>query len=312
MEGITNNGFRIGNPGMYGAGIYFATDSSKSSQDIYTKGSNKLLLCKVLLGKNKVIKAADKHLSHAKLQKEGFDSVFAPRNSKGTGGVLNDEFVIFNTNQALVEYIIHYATGNPTYQHANARAPSNTFQKITMNPLRSINLKDPNENMYRFAEGHFHRMLCQNQPGHQLIGNKQIKSMTIVINPALQSAFDNKQKSFRSQNIPSTSIFAYHGTTTDSNVIDNILKNNFDMSFARHRQAHGPGNYFSEYPNISLGYGAGLIFCSILPGQEWRGGAMTWPGYHSKVVAPDTAAGYSQMVIIQDKDQILPLCVMHL
>jgi hypothetical protein len=40
-------------PGMYGQGIYFATDSSKSAQEIYTGGSNKLLLCVVLLGKSK-------------------------------------------------------------------------------------------------------------------------------------------------------------------------------------------------------------------------------------------------------------------
>ena len=83
------------------------------------------------------------------------------------------------------------------------------------------------------------------------------------------------------------------------------------MSYAR-RQAHGPGNYFSEYPDTSLGYGAGLIFCSILPGREYLGPAMSWPEHHSKLVAPDTAAGYSQMVIIQDKDQILPHCVINL
>ena len=31
--------------GMYGAGIYFATDSSKSAQDMYTKGKTKLFFC---------------------------------------------------------------------------------------------------------------------------------------------------------------------------------------------------------------------------------------------------------------------------
>ena len=63
VEGITRDGFRIGKPGMYGAGIYFATDSSKSSQAIYTKGSNKLLLCKVFLGQAKTVSKADSSLT---------------------------------------------------------------------------------------------------------------------------------------------------------------------------------------------------------------------------------------------------------
>ena len=44
VKGITENGFRLPDPSkdnMYGAGIYFATDSSKSARDIYTKGRAK-------------------------------------------------------------------------------------------------------------------------------------------------------------------------------------------------------------------------------------------------------------------------------
>ena len=66
VKGITKNGFRLPdeNPsddkrGMFGQGIYFATDSSKSAQEIYTKGSGKLLLCQVILGKSKVVHEAD-------------------------------------------------------------------------------------------------------------------------------------------------------------------------------------------------------------------------------------------------------------
>ena len=41
VKGISRSGFRLPNPSndnMYGAGIYFATDSSKSAREIYTKG----------------------------------------------------------------------------------------------------------------------------------------------------------------------------------------------------------------------------------------------------------------------------------
>ena len=62
---------------------------------------------------------------------------------------------------------------------------------------------------------------------------------------------------------------------TRDNVIDDILKTNFDLKFAK-SQAHGRGNYFSEYPEVSLGYGPGLIFCELLTGKEYRGSDLEW------------------------------------
>jgi hypothetical protein len=50
VKGITENGFRLPTRSpnnMFGAGVYFATDSSKSAQQLYTKGSCMLLLCQV-------------------------------------------------------------------------------------------------------------------------------------------------------------------------------------------------------------------------------------------------------------------------
>ncbi len=111
VEGIIRDGFRMPGapkfgqqPGMYGQGIYFATDSSKSAQEIYTKGSHMLLLCNVLLGRSKEVRSADNKLNKKGLRKEGFDSVYAPRGTE----VKNDEFVIFDPAQALPVYIIHY------------------------------------------------------------------------------------------------------------------------------------------------------------------------------------------------------------
>ena len=96
IEGITKNGFRMpDHAGMYGRGIYFATDSSKSAR--YSTGSNKLLLCDVLLGKSMVVNQSNGSLTGDYIRQRGFDSVFAPR---GTA-VLNDEFIIFNPDQAL-------------------------------------------------------------------------------------------------------------------------------------------------------------------------------------------------------------------
>ncbi len=47
-------------------------------------------------------------LTLEKLKNKGFDSVYAPRDTLASGGVLHDEFVIYDPDQALPRYIIHY------------------------------------------------------------------------------------------------------------------------------------------------------------------------------------------------------------
>ena len=197
MEGISKNGFRLGKDGMYGAGIYFATDSSKSSQNIYTKGSNKLLLCKVFLGRAKTVNKADKSLSGPKLRREGYDSVFAPRGTKESGGVLNDEFVVFDPSQAFVQYVIHY--GSSSAGHSNVMTGANAaqaFSKVLMKPGRAVVFNDPLDSSYRYAEGHFLRMMNKYNRGGI---SRNISAITGVVNPALAAKFENKQKNFDAQ-----------------------------------------------------------------------------------------------------------------
>jgi hypothetical protein len=205
VEGITKGGFRIGKPGMYGAGIYFATDSSKSSQEIYTKGSNKLLLCDVLLGNAKEVHSADNSLTGQRLKKEGFDSVFAPRNTKDTGGVLNDEFVVFDPRQAVVRYVIHYShssqpsltAGLPgaNISQMSGVGSGQAFKKVLLKPDRTVNTQDPLENTYRFAEGHFHRMMMKYSGA-----SKIISGITIAVNTKLAANFEKKRNAFTSNN----------------------------------------------------------------------------------------------------------------
>ena len=123
---------------MFGLGIYFATDSSKSAQEIYTKGTKKLLLCDVLLGNTKTVISGDSTLTLEKIRAEGFDSILAPRDSKSTGGVLYDEFVIYDPDQAIPRYIIHYRTGKNSLA-----AVINVKQLIQQQPqvwMRSLRL----------------------------------------------------------------------------------------------------------------------------------------------------------------------------
>ena len=192
----------------------------------------------------------------------------------------------------------------------------NDVTKVNMKPSRSVeNENCPNERMFRTIESHFLRqMTCgMAQGGIHNMQFASIKSIDIVTNETLIKAFEKKQEEFKARHCKKTSheiIYAYHGT--NPKVIDQILQENFDMNKAL-RQAHGRGNYFSEFPSTALNYSHDkktLIFCKILPGKQYKGRNMTWEGHDSKLVDPDKN-DVSQMVIIQNKDQILPCGVIH-
>jgi hypothetical protein len=235
--------------------------------------------------------------------------VYAPR---GTA-VKNDEFVIFDPDQALPQYIIHFSDTNTVLPPS----PSpHTRQPITvknMQASRTVNFKDPFEMYYNFAECHFRRMAAKTnlQPA-------TISSIDIVINKDLEKKYEATKRKFQSQGIPDREILAYHGTNKAN--IPSILQTNLQLSFAR-RQAYGRGNYFSEFPAVSLGYGDGLLLCRILPGKEFVDSSPTNipPSHNCKKVllrnqpgTTATAANASgEMIIIENSDQILPFFVIH-
>ena len=92
------------------------------------------------------------------------------------------------------------------------------------------------------------------------------------------------------------------------------MSKNFDKQLAR-RQYHGRGNYFSESPSHALQYSSTatqIIVSQILPGRQYTGPSRTWQQhYDSKLVYPD-ANNFSEIVIITEKEQILPLGILHL
>lgn len=103
--------------GMFGAGIYFAENSSKSNQYIYGLGggtgcaehknkyctncSRQLLLCRVCLGKSYFLLSSNK-LAHAP---PGHHSVCG---RPSQGGLVYPEYVVYRGEQAYPEYIITY------------------------------------------------------------------------------------------------------------------------------------------------------------------------------------------------------------
>ncbi|CAB3999613.1 partial [Paramuricea clavata] len=327
LEDIIRNGFSmpkaIPQPpkkrGMYGQGIYFATDSSKSARDIYTKGSQKLLLCQVILGKSMTVEKADNSLNKKTLNANKCDSVYAPR---GTD-VMNDEFVIFARHQALPKYIIHFSDSKLVPPSPSVHTQQ-SFTVKKMKASRSVNFRDPFEMYYHFAESHFRRMAAMSKAPLPL-QQPTISSIDIVINKDLEGKFEATKQNFKSQGIPDKEILAYHGT--EKAKINSILESNLQLSYAK-RQAYGKGNYFSEFPSVSLSYGDGLLLCRILPGKEFvdASGSNIPAGYNSKKVLLDvqyasttgataaTAAAANvsgEMIIIENSDQILPFFVIH-
>ena len=191
IMGITEEGFRLpksGNP-MYGLGVYFASDSSKSAQEIYTKGSNKLLLCEVLLGKSFCVPNAWNNASLKKLRKKQCDSIFAPRGTKGTGGVLYDEYIVFNPDQAFPKYIIHYTTSklnlNVSFNNLNF---SNGKKEIQ--PTRSIDVNNELDVHFSMVESRFHRYMG-------ISHNYHVTKVELFEHYKLKEQFEKKHLEFK-------------------------------------------------------------------------------------------------------------------
>eukprot|EP00094_Tigriopus_californicus_P004591 TCALIF_04422-PA protein Name:"Similar to Tnks Tankyrase (Drosophila melanogaster)" AED:0.34 eAED:0.34 QI:0/-1/0/1/-1/1/1/0/459 len=282
-------------PGMFGQGIYFATDSSKSAQAIYTKNSNKLLLCQVFLGKPLNLHKADLGMNKKKLNKLHCDSVFAPRGI----AVRNDEFVIYNKSQAYVKYIVHFYTHSQP--SANLVPPTvNGLTRKVLQPSRHFQNSNPDDVLFRIAESAYYR---SGQNTH-----KKIQSVQYVVNPVLEMEFYDQKAKFKKAGIPDHEILAFYGTNPSN--VDSILSHNLSLEHSK-RFAHGKGLYFSEYTNVSLGYGDALILFKVLPGNEYQYQYEEWLNYQSKCVSKSDD-GYGQMLIVNNSKQFHPFLLYKL
>jgi len=114
---------------LYGLGIYFSSDPTKSNEDIRSdsgttdvKVGRKMLLCRVELGYADVLKTflqSEKEYHDRYLPKEGKDSIFVKGAEKdvkiptGTSGLplgsQSDIYVIFHPFQAIPEYVVEFS-----------------------------------------------------------------------------------------------------------------------------------------------------------------------------------------------------------
>jgi len=314
VKSIIQSGFKLprSEGQMFGPGIYFASDSSKSAQEQYTKGSDMLLVCEVLLGKSKTVHRACEDMTAKKLRDEGYDSLFAKRGTKETGGVLNDEFVVFNPKQAIPRYIVHYDKMDCTGID-KAAMPAGHHQIL---PPKRVRKFDALEMHFCLAESHFSRLMVRRNMHHE------VQSVDLYLNPVLVTKYEKMQAEME-RKYPGGSeckpILAFHGTKLAN--VDKIVQENFDLSklasSTGDRGFYGAGIYFSEFPEVSIAYGntGKLLLCKVLPGKSYDCpcrmlGQALQQGYDSHRVSADSQ-GRGQELVIFNVDQILPCYVIN-
>jgi small ubiquitin-related modifier len=166
-------------------------------------------------------------------------------------------------------------------------------------------LPSAEEVKFQTVKTHFMKMSSKNC-------HWSITSIEFVTNVDLQKKFHNKKAEFKMKNLPDEEIFAYHGTQPKN--VKNICKTNLNIIL---RTAHGGGYYFTEYPEFSLGYGAGLIMFKLLPGLSYVGSSHNHhtgknAKFQSKEVQGPKTGQLFNMRIIENNEQFMPHCILHL
>ena len=196
-------------------------------------------------------------------------------------------------------------------QHAFQVKICDDYVLYTCRPNRQFEVTCPIEQHFRNAESQVLRMRRYN--------NGPIAKIDYCENQILLEKFMRKKQEFERRNIPNSELLLFHGTNPDN--INSILKYNFDLTYmgSSYGLVYGRGIYCSEFPDVSLRYGQGLLLCRVLPGriQERNFTRRLSRGFDSyKVdatlgVDASSVSAASQIHVIADPDQILPYCVIH-
>ena len=335
VESICEDGFKLparSSKNMFGCGLYFATDSSKSAQKIYTKGSNCLLLCEVLMGRScRIGGLNENHPLHEYyvrkavppflditaeiMEKKCFDSVYAQRDSREKGGVKYDEMVVYDEAQAIPRYIVHFSSyeGVSAAKRAIAEQQMLNVGQVQLRKIKipaNTALHDPeniDEYHYRFVESQFHRMFRRE-------ANKCIVCVEVVYNQQLLGAFEAKQRKYKDEKINSEVTLGFHGTSAKSGKA--ICTTGFTLTkvgSATDRGWYGAGIYFSFNTHTAVGYDKGcLLLCELLRGKTYkltasqrRDGEGCKEGFNSHTVEDGNE------IVMFEMDAINPKYIVH-
>ena len=189
------------------------------------------------------------------------------------------------------------------------------FEVTNVLPKREFDEEDSLAVEYRKAESQFLRMQTKGR-----YTNLEIQSIDVVKNKKLKEKFEAKKNQLaKTEGADVKSLLLFHGTP-QQNVLS-ILQDNFDVSKVVNGRAYGDGVYFSEQPEVSLGYSVkapaargkkrkleevkteeattSLILCQVLLSENVR-----------EVKHPGVSTCWA--IVVPDVDQILPRYVLHL
>ena len=326
VEGIPNSGFRLpakSEDNMFGRGVYFATDSSKSAQHMYTKGSNSLLLCDVLMGKacevlglagksksplSKYIKKSSKKrlyldVEEEDMRRERFDSVFAPRGTRDDAGVQFDEMIVYNAAQALPRYIVHFGCGSSRSKEewkvqGQAIAMGGMMRTLKAQEIGSNVCTDLEE--FNIACGQFLRLLPPT-----ITAQRQVTKVDVYESRIVKDNYERKRSDFAGTKKSTKEVWVFHGTNCEN--IHKICCEGFKIGGAgvavAHGSAYGKGVYSATGPSTPMGYGNGanaVILCKALPGDIDTDMRDSW--------RPNAD---SDWLIFKTAEQLLPVYVVH-
>ena len=320
IEGIPRTGFRLPawhEDNMFGQALYFATDSSKSFQNMYTKGSGCLLLCDVLLGQacqiaglevrhplsNHVKKSSKGRLYLDVVKKDvraaGFDSVYASRGSRDKSGVQYDEMMVYDPAQAIPRYVLHIG-GSGSKGQASWRSPAKRVSAGAMVrelKEKELGVTDSKElDEFNKAVGQYMRLM-EGQSCH-------VKQVDVYESPAVEKAFNEKERAFKTAGKALTKVWVFHGTAGAN--IPQICAGGFQVGGSggapiANGAAHGNGVYTARGPATPMSYasrgGTKAVILSLAlpgttgaqgqadswaPGDDWmifKSGEQLWPRY---------------------------------
>jgi len=146
----------------------------------------------------------------------------------------------------------------------------------------------------------------------------EVVKVEIVENPRLKRKFEAKRSKEVEEGSSGESLMLFHGTPKEN--ILQIVQYNFDPTIINNGRAYGDGVYFSECPEVSLGYtyrrrGGGqrqfhenddgnftLILCEVLKGSL--------PVFKEVHTQGDT--GRASAIVVTDVERLLPRYVVTL
>jgi len=323
IDGILDQGFRLPEKkesNMLGRGVYFATDASKSAQEMYTKGSGCLLLCDVLAGRvctvpglqskhplSKFTKEAVEKkgrlwldVDAERVRKEDYDSVYVPRDTRNQGGVLFDELVVYRPEQAIPRYVVRFRrplarSQDLKYSFGAKKLPDG----VLVHEIRAHELTagSPHELEFYKAAGQY----------YHLLGNKsrKVKQVDVYTSPKNEEKYRAQKEELKGLGKSHEETWVFHGTP-DSKNVEEICCNGFKVGGAgvdiQNGDTYGRGVYTAQGPDTPISYGDNSS-CVIL--------CLGLLGTCDKQEIDDSWRPHSDWIVFKDPAQLLPKYVVH-